>query len=103
MRTLAEEIAAWEHETTVQQLGNDQRQRTYIGLYQSHLPKLDDYGVIEYNQDRGIIEPTPLLKVFEPYVGDGLDDTDDHLSVPPDAGETEESGLTSAVTALLSK
>lgn len=68
MRTLAEEIAAWENEVTLEQLGSDQRQRVYIALYQSHLPKLDEYGVIEYNQSRGTVKPTPLTALFEPYL-----------------------------------
>lgn len=55
MRDLAEWIAAREHETTVAQLTSDERQRVYIALYQSHLPKLADYGVIEYNQSRGVV------------------------------------------------
>jgi hypothetical protein len=68
MRTLAEEIAAWENGIPVAQLSSDQRQRVYIALYQSHLPKLDDYGVIEYNQPRGIVKPTPLTALFGPYL-----------------------------------
>ncbi|WP_066381631.1 DUF7344 domain-containing protein [Halalkalicoccus paucihalophilus] len=68
MRTVAEAIAAWENETSVEQLTSNQRQRVYIALYQSHLPKLDDYGVIEYNQSRGLIVPTPLTALFEPYL-----------------------------------
>lgn len=72
MGDIAEEVAAWEHDTTVSQLDSDQRQRVYISLYQSHLPKLDDHGVIEYDQARGTVVPTPLVQVFEPYVEDGL-------------------------------
>lgn len=73
MRTVAEAIAAWENETTVEQLSSDQRQRVYIALYQSHLPKLDEYGVIEYNQSRGLIVPTPLTALFEPYLEEEFD------------------------------
>lgn len=61
MRDIAVQIAAWENDTTVQQLHSDQRQRVYIALYQSHLPKLDELGVIRYNKPRGFVEPTPLL------------------------------------------
>lgn len=68
MRTIAEEIAAWENGITVDQLHSDQRQRVYIALYQSHLPKLDEYGVVEYNQSRGIVKPTSLTVLFEPYL-----------------------------------
>uniref|UniRef100_UPI003F7B2881 DUF7344 domain-containing protein n=1 Tax=Halomicrococcus sp. SG-WS-1 TaxID=3439057 RepID=UPI003F7B2881 len=56
MRALAEQVAAWENDTTVAALSSDERQRVYIALYQSHLPKLDEEGVIDYNQSRGIVE-----------------------------------------------
>ncbi|ELZ79719.1 DUF7344 domain-containing protein [Haloferax larsenii] len=59
MRDIAEQVAAWEHDTTVQALMSDQRQRVYIALYQAHLPKLDEEGIIDYNQSRGIVEKKP--------------------------------------------
>lgn len=52
---LAEQIAAWENETTVNALSSDQRKRVYVALYQTHLPKMDDAGIVEYDQDRGLI------------------------------------------------
>ena len=73
MRDVAEAVAAWENDTTLQQLTSAERQRVYISLYQSHLPKLAEHGVIDYDQDRGTIEPTRLTQVLEPYLGDGLD------------------------------
>ncbi|WP_255171625.1 DUF7344 domain-containing protein [Natrononativus amylolyticus] len=68
MRDLAEQVAAWENETTVEQLSSDERQRVYISLYQSHLPKLDEEGIINYNQSRGIVERTPAADQFDPYL-----------------------------------
>ncbi|WP_254862659.1 DUF7344 domain-containing protein [Halovivax gelatinilyticus] len=53
---LAEQIAAWENDTTVAALNSDQRKRVYVALYQTHLPKMDDAGIIDYDQDRGLIE-----------------------------------------------
>lgn len=86
MRTLAEEIAAWENGIPVEQLDSDQRQRVYIALYQSHLPKLDDYGVIEYNQSRGIIRPTALTALFKPYLATEFrtETVEQRISVPED-------------------
>lgn len=68
MRDVAEQVAAWENDTTVQQLHSDERQRVYIALYQTHLPKLDDEGVIEYNQSRGLIETTPHVADLCEYI-----------------------------------
>lgn len=108
MRDIAEEVAAWEHDTTVQQLVSDERQRVYIALYQSHLPKLDEHGIIEYNQSRGIVEPTELTAAFEPYLDDGLH-ADSDLTVTPETAESTEregergSSLTTAVSSLFNR
>lgn len=67
LRDLAKQIAAWENEIPVQQVKSDERQRVYIALYQSHLPKMDDVGIINYNQARGTIERTELLGVVNQY------------------------------------
>ena len=78
MRDVAEQVAAWENDTTVAQLASDERQRVYISLYQSHLETLEDAGVIDYNKPRGVIEPRPLLDHVAAYVDtDRSDATDD--------------------------
>ena len=56
---VAEHVAAIENDTTPARLGSQQRKRVYIGLYQSHLPKMDDAGVIEFDRDRGVCEVGP--------------------------------------------
>lgn len=68
MRALAERIAAWEHGTTIRMLGSDERQRVYISLYQNHLPKLDESGVIEYDQSRGTVERTERADQLDRYI-----------------------------------
>lgn len=75
MRDVAEAVAAWEHETTVERITSSQRQRVYISLYQSHLPKLDKHGVVDYDQSRGSIRLAPRAEVLEPLldVDAGLD------------------------------
>lgn len=103
MRDMAEEIAAWEHDTTVRQLTSDERQRVYIALYQTHLPKLDDHGVINYDQSRGNVAPTPLLRAFDPYLGSGLYEAADTLSAPASPENSQPESLTKSVTAFLSK
>jgi hypothetical protein len=68
MGAIAEQVAAWENDKPLAQLTSAERQRVYISLYQNHLPKLDEAGVIEYNQSRGFVEPRPRLKQLENYV-----------------------------------
>lgn len=53
---LAERIAAYENDLPVEGLNAQQRKRVYIGLYQCHLPKMADAGLIEFNQNRGKVE-----------------------------------------------
>ncbi|MDS0477604.1 hypothetical protein [Natrinema sp. 1APR25-10V2] len=68
MRDVAEQVAAWEHDTTVEELTSTQRQRVYIPLYQSHLSKLDNAGLIEYQQNRGIVERKPPADRVDQYL-----------------------------------
>jgi hypothetical protein len=65
---LAEHIAAIENDTTVRQLNAQQRKRVYIGLYQCHLPKMDDVGVIDFNQSRGRIAPGRHIEPLYEYL-----------------------------------
>ncbi len=75
MRDIADQVTAWENDTSVSQITSDQRQRVYIALYQSHLPKLDKLGLINYNQSRGIVEPRKLTEEATIYLN--LDDDDE--------------------------
>lgn len=79
MREVAEQVAAWENNTSIEALSSDERQRVYIALYQSHLPKLDDSGVLSYNQQRGIVERTSLADQLDTYLNVDNEDgnTDD--------------------------
>ncbi|MFP9190338.1 DUF7344 domain-containing protein [Natronosalvus vescus] len=68
MRDVAEQVAAWEHDTDVQNLTSTQRQRVYIPLYQSHLSKLDEAGIIDYQKNRGIVERKPAADYVDQYL-----------------------------------
>ena len=48
-------IAAAENDLPVEEITSEQRKRVYVGLYQCHLPKLDDANVIDYDSDRGSV------------------------------------------------
>lgn len=52
---LVDYIAARENDTTVGQVNYKQRKRVYSSLRQTHLPKLGDCGLVEYDRDRGTI------------------------------------------------
>lgn len=74
MSDVAEQVAAWEHDTTVDALTSTQRQRVYIALYQRHLPKLDDMDVVDYNQSRGLVTPRPRADRVIEYLDLATDD-----------------------------
>lgn len=66
--TLATQIAAWEQDTDPVQVTGTERKRVYTALQQSHLPTMDDAGIVSFDKDRGLIEPTPALQDIEMYL-----------------------------------
>ncbi len=89
---LAEHIAALENDVEVAQLSSSQRKRVYIGLYQCHLPKLDDYGVAEFRKNRGIIHLRDV-SVLERYLPAPNPDGSEDL---PPGSEADDGGTTDA-------
>lgn len=65
---IAEHIAARENDTTVQLLSSYERKRVYIGLYQNHLPMMDNVGVIDYDKNRGTVRLRKCASQLEPYL-----------------------------------
>lgn len=48
---VAEQVAAWEYNKSVQAVTSQERKRIYTSLQQHHLPKLQDAGLIEFDGD----------------------------------------------------
>lgn len=82
---LATAVATAERDTSADALSDEQRQRIRLDLYQSHLPKLDDLGLVVYDQSRNLVEPTPAIDALEPYLDEGAPDVDDGTSTDDDA------------------
>ena len=55
---LAGQIAAWENEIPIEELDDTARRRVYVSLYQTHLPKLDDFDIADYDRDDGTVTLT---------------------------------------------
>lgn len=72
---LAEYIAAYENGIDRVELNAQQRKRVYIGLYQCHLPKMDDANVIDFNKDRGRAELGQNADQLSPYLD--IEDTEE--------------------------
>jgi hypothetical protein len=69
---IAEQVAAWENGKSIEALTSQERKRVYISLYQSHLPRLDEEGLVVYDKPGGTVELT-----------DALDDVVLYLEVVP--------------------
>ncbi|THE62993.1 hypothetical protein D8Y22_21350 [Salinadaptatus halalkaliphilus] len=65
---LVEQVAAWENDTDLEAVTRTQRRRVYISLYQTHLPMLEDHGIVDWDPDAHAIELLPSEDVFEPYL-----------------------------------
>lgn len=68
LTALAEQVAAWENQTDTESLSDQQRKRVYVSLYQTHVPKLDDAGVVRYDQDEGTVELAPDATAIDDYL-----------------------------------
>jgi len=67
---LADEIAAWENDTTVEELTDKESKRVYVSVYQTHVPKLEDAGLITYDSETGLIELSESAREVERYMPD---------------------------------
>lgn len=65
---LAEHIAAKENDITVQQLSSYERKRVYVGLYQNHLPMMDEIGVLDYDENRGTVRLRESARRLGPFL-----------------------------------
>lgn len=61
---VSELIASSEHEKPPRLLESHERKQVYVALYQSHLPKLDNVGVINYDKDRGTFTYGPAFNTI---------------------------------------
>ena len=65
---LAEHVAAKENDKSVDAITSDERKRVYVGLYQCHLPKMDDMGIVDFNRDRGRVTLTDTASQLDEYL-----------------------------------
>lgn len=67
VRELSERIA--EIEANVTPTPRDLRQSVYNSLHQTHLPKLDDFGIVNYDKDRKMVFLEEGAKELDVYMG----------------------------------
>lgn len=76
LRELAGHVAARENGKPSREVTSTERKRAYIGLYQHHLPKLADAGVIDFDSDRGTVERTSRADRVVSFLEAGSSDED---------------------------
>jgi hypothetical protein len=95
---MAEYIAAKENDIEIEALSSSQRKRVYIGLYQCHLPKMANSGVIDFEKNRGDITLKPAAEQLDPYFDDAPS-TDESTSSPPTRNLAVAGGVSATVAA----
>lgn len=70
IQELSRQLAMWEFESEAEDLTDQQEKRIYVALYQTHLPKLEDAGVVEYDSDTGLVEIAPQARQLQTYLGE---------------------------------
>ena len=63
---LAEQVAAWENDKEIEEIGWDERKTVYTSLQQTHLPTLADAEMIEY--ENGTVELTERASELDVYL-----------------------------------
>jgi len=66
--SLAEQIAAWENDCTVAEVTPTERKRVYTALQQSHLPKLERTGLVDFDRESGRVRPTATAEEMDIYL-----------------------------------
>ncbi|MBO4247648.1 ArsR family transcriptional regulator [Halomicrobium sp. IBSBa] len=65
VRDLSEQLAAWENGVDRSAVRPKERKRLYTALHQTHLPKMQQRGVVD--RDRGTVAATDVLGNFDVY------------------------------------
>jgi len=66
--TLAEQVTAWENGIDEVDVTSKQRKSVYTSLQQLHLPKMDDAGILDFDDRAGTITVTPETEDITIYL-----------------------------------
>lgn len=66
VRELSEQVAALE--TGEEPPPRNKRQSVYVSLHQTHLPKLDGHGIVEYDSDSKVVRLRDRVREVEVYM-----------------------------------
>lgn len=65
---LASQIAVWENDVPEEELTSQDEKRVYVSLYQTHIPKLEERGIVEYDSDSSVVRLTDQVYQIDRYL-----------------------------------
>jgi len=67
VRELSERLAAWENQIPRSAVRPQQRKRLYTAMHQTHLPKMAELGVVDYDPNRSVVSLAESVEQFDIY------------------------------------
>jgi hypothetical protein len=74
LRDVANAVAGWEEDEAPEDVTEKQSRRVYVSLYQSHVPRLTEVGLVEHD-DTGAVRLTDRVRLLDPYLNPHSDET----------------------------
>ncbi|MBV0923283.1 hypothetical protein KTS45_03645 [Halomicroarcula limicola] len=65
---LTSEVAAMEYDCCCDDVSSAQRKRVYTTLQQTHLPRMAEASIVEYDADNGLVSTTPQTEELTVYL-----------------------------------
>jgi hypothetical protein len=65
---LSEHVASWENDTSISEIDSNERKRVYTSLQSHHLPKMDEQGIVNYDDRAGMVELTETAEDLDVYL-----------------------------------
>lgn len=75
---LVEELAAQEEDTKAEAVSEQARKRVYVSLYQTHVPRLEEVGLVTYDPDTKMVSLANDAEAVESYLD--VDEADSDTS-----------------------
>ena len=86
VENLSRRIAAWEGDTAVRAVDEDDREKVAVSLVHNHLPRLADHDVVEYDSRSGDVVTANGFEELRPFV-------EQAQAIEQDSGVPEQSPL----------
>ena len=66
--TLARRISAWENDVPSSEVDYSDRKSVYTSLQQHHLPEMDEAGIVNFDERKGVVSTTNMADEFTVYL-----------------------------------